>query len=193
MTEGLKIHDFPGTTTKRRVTLPSGSNGVEVVTTSGTQTLTNKTVTGAITSDTKRCSAQTDATSTTTLANVTGLTGFSLVAAGTYAFVIDLQTTCTTNGGIAVGFKYTTLTLTSIQVASTTVAAASLAHSRSTTTTDQTKFVNSNAAAWLNVRLTGTLVVSAAGTLDVQMAQQTSHADVSSVFVGSTATFTRLS
>lgn len=45
MTEGLKIHDFPGTTTKKRVTLPSGANGLELVTLSSTQTLTNKTLT----------------------------------------------------------------------------------------------------------------------------------------------------
>jgi len=171
----------------------TGLEGGTVVTTAGTQTLTNKTITGAIDSDIKRCSTATTAQSTTTLANITGLTGFSLVASGVYDFEIDLQTTMTTNGGLGVALKFTTATLTSIQCQSTAFSASGVAQgSQNTTTTDADLKFNSKAAAYLRVIVKGTLVVNAAGTVAVQMAQETSHADTTTVLVGSTARFTRI-
>lgn len=146
-------------------------------------------------SEVKQCTATISATSGgtgTTLTDVTGLTGFNMVASGVYAFDVDLQTVCTTNSGISIAFKYTTMTASAIQVAAYTGAAASMAEARSTTTTDQTKFVDNKTAAWLHVRLTGTLTVGTAGTLSVQFAQNTSHADTTSVFIGSVVKFTRI-
>jgi hypothetical protein len=61
-----------------------------------------------------------------------------------------------------------------------------------TTTTDQTKYVDNKTAAWLHVRLTGTLTVGTAGTVAVQAAQNTSHIDATSVYIGSKATFRRI-
>lgn len=181
-----------------------------VISTTGTQTLTNKTLTsptintatitggtiGAMTnSDTKVSSADVTWNSgagSTTLANVTGLSGVSLVAGATYEFEVVLQTNCTTNGGISVALKYTTATLTSIALSAKTVAAASIGLARSTTTTDATKFVDNKTAAWIEVTLKGSLVVNAAGTVAVQAAQNTSHADTTTVYAGSTARFTRV-
>lgn len=157
------------------------------------QTFSTKTLSACIDADVKRCTGDVTFTSNTTLANVTGLTGFSLLAAGVYEFEVELQTNCSTNGGISVAFKYTTLTLTSIQLVSETFAASSLATARNTTTTDATKFIDNKTAAWIHIRLKGTLVVNAAGTLAVQAAQNTSHADTTTVYAGSTARFTRLS
>lgn len=162
-----------------------------------TPTIATPTVSGLILSDLKRCTTTFSATSGdtgTTLTNVTGLTGFTLTASAVYRFIVDLQTVCTTNGGIAVAFKYTTATLTSIAATATTFAAASMGQAaQNTTTTDQTKWVNNKTAAWLRVVVTGTLVVNAGGTVGIQAAQETSHADTTSVYAGSWAEFIRLS
>ena len=196
------------TFTNKTLTAPVLSGSVTgTYTLAGTPTITSPAINGAtiggvstmsagnIDGDIKRCTSDvTWATGagSTTLANITGLTSIALVAGATYAFDVNLQTNCSTNGGISVAFKYTTATLTSIQLNATTIAAASLANARNTTTTDATKFVDNKTAAWLNVRLTGTMVVNAAGTLAVQAAQNTDHADTTTVYAGSTARFTRI-
>lgn len=198
----VKVFSQGGTApTLDQCEVPAG--GQVLVSTTATQTLTGKTltsptITGAtqsatISGDVKRCTADVTITSSTTLTNVTGLTGIALVASGVYLFEVDLQTNCSTNGGIGVAFKFTTATLTSIQCAATTVAAASLAHARGTTATDAALQVNSKTAAWLNVRLVGTMVVNAAGAVAIQAAQETSHGDATTVYAGSTARFTRIS
>jgi hypothetical protein len=141
----------------------------------------------------KQCSATVTKTTSTTLSDVTGLTGFTLVANGVYAFEVYLQTVCTTNSGIGVALKYTTATVSAIQVEATTFAASSMATARSTTTADATLYINNKTAAWLVCILRGTLTVGTAGTVAIQMAQESSHADATSVFIGSHARFTRIS
>lgn len=133
---------------------------------------------------------------TNTLANLTGFS-WSLTAGKTYQFEIELYTTQTTVGGLSVAFKYTTLTLTSIQVytyQSTATDNATAVSTQSTTTTDATKFVDNKTAAYTVTRIRGTLVVNAAGTLNVQAAQNTAAtgADVTDVLLGSWARFTRV-
>lgn len=199
------------TLTNKTLTAPVLSGSVTgTYTLAGTPTVTSPTITGAtmttstlstgtlggdlIHSEIKRCSTATAATSNTTLANITGLTGFTLTAAGVYEFEVDLMTTMSTNGGLGVALKYTTATLTSIQCQSTAIAAASIAAgAQNTTVTDADLKFNSKAAAYLRVIVKGTLVVNAGGTVAVQMAQETSHADTTTVLVGSSARFTRLS
>jgi hypothetical protein len=200
----IVTHKSPkGTAAKNTIAVPDAA-GATLVTLDATQTLSSKTltapvITGAtvsssINSDIKRCSTATTADQTTTLANITGLTGFALVASGVYEFDVNLHVTCSTNAGIGVAFKYTTATLTSIQCKPMAFAAASVLNvAQNTTATDANLKFNDKSAAWLNVILRGTLVVNAAGTLAVQMAQETSHTDVTTVLVGSTARFTRIS
>lgn len=170
--------------------------GVEVPTLSSTAVLTNKTLTtpvinGAVTGtadQVKFCTTQFDAvtgTTGTTLTNIVGLTGFTLDAAGTYQFEVEISGVSTVNCGIKLGFKYTTATLTSLESKAVGQAAASMALSRVTSTTDQATLFGSNAAAWLGVRITGQIVVNAAGTLALQAAQNAAHADTTSVYVGS--------
>jgi len=181
------------------------------VTTGATQTLTAKsltspvitgTVTGAATvaglieADTKVLAATATYSATTTLATLTGFS-WSLIAGATYVFEVNLPTTMTTVGGLSVAFKYTTATLTSIQLQTYAATASDLAtavSTQSTTTTDATKFFDSKAAAYTLVTLKGSLVVNAAGTLAVQACQNTSagSGDATLVLLGAYATFKRV-
>jgi len=147
---------------------------------------------GNIYADVKVLAADATATSSATLANLTGFS-WTLVAAGTYAFVVRGKVGMTTNGGLAVAFKYTTATLTSIVVNATQRTASAFALAQSTTTTDQTKFINQKATAYIDVELQGSLVVNVGGTLAVQFAQETSHADTTTVYKGFVGSFVRTS
>lgn len=174
----------------------SGSTEVQIIDDSSVQTLTNKTLTsptisGSIEGDTKVLAASQTFTSTTVLTTLTGLTG-TLVAGKTYQFEIELYTTQTTNGGLAAALKYTTATLTSIQLSSRQMSASAIAVASSTVTTDATKFVDNKTAAYLVTQLNGTLVVLAGGTVDVQVAQNTSNTDTTTIALGSYARFTRV-
>lgn len=184
----------------------SGTTEVQILDASSSQTLTSKTLTSpAITggtvsaatlsanieSDTKVLAASATFTSTTVLTSLTGLTA-TLVAGKTYQFEVDLRTTQTTNGGLGVAFKYTTATLTSIQLQSVQQSASAVAVANNTTVTDQTLFVNNKTAAYINTVLSGTLVCLAGGTLDVQVAQNTSNSDTTTILLGSFARFTRV-
>jgi hypothetical protein len=128
---------------------------------------------------------------------LTSLTGFSwpLVAGATYEFNVNLPTTMTTNGGLSVAFKYTTATIASIQ-AQTYAATASdnttAVSTQSTTTTDATKYFDSKTAAYTLVTLKGTLVVTAAGSVAIQVCQNTSNSDTTSVLLGGFASFKRV-
>jgi phage tail tube protein FII len=62
---------------------------------------------------------------------------------------------------------------------------------RGTTTTDQTAIFDTTALA-LVITVRGTLTVAASGKLKLQMAQNTSHADTASVYVGSYMKFNRI-
>jgi hypothetical protein len=181
------------------------------VTTGATQTLTSKSLTspvitgtatgaatlaGFIEADTKVLAATATYSATTTPATLTGFS-WSLIAGATYVFDINLPTTLTTVGGLTVSFKYTTLTLTSIQCqtyAATATDNSTAVSTQSTTTTDGTKFFDSKTAAYTLVTLKGSLVVNAAGTLAVQACQNTSagSGDASLVLLGAYATMKRV-
>jgi len=172
----------------------TGSQVMDTSPTITTPTLVNGDGTSVSVPHIKFCTTQFDATSGTTgttLTNITGLTGFNLAAGKKYAFEVYLSTVGTSNSGVKVAFKYTTLTLTSIEYRVLGTTATGVAFSRGTTTTDQTTLFGATTAT-LGVTITGTLVVNAAGTLAVQAAQNASHADTTSVFVGSWARFTRV-
>jgi hypothetical protein len=166
----------------------------------GAQTLTNKTfttptLTGALNSDTKFCTTQFDATSGSTgvtLTNVVGLTGFTVVAAGVYRFEININGVATANCGHKIGLKFTTTTLTSANYGAAAKLAASCAYTQGTTATDQMS-LHAATTATLGVFIRGRIIVNVGGTIAVQAAQNASHADTTSVYVGSWATFTRVS
>lgn len=157
--------------------------------------VTFPTLSGITNSDVKVLAADATANSGTTGATLTSLTGFSwtLVAGATYAFRVRGKVGFTTNGGLSMAFKYTTLTLTSIIATAAQRTASAFALAQSTTTTDQTKFIDQKAVLYIDVELIGSLVVNAGGTLAVQFAQNTSHSDTTTVFKGLVGEFVRTS
>lgn len=182
----------------------AGTNSASIVTIGGAQTLTAKTltsptvnggtlngvtITGTVNSNTKIVTAQVDAT-TTTLADVTGLTGITLVAGATYSFDGEFATTCGGTGGVKLAFNYTTATLTSIECTSIAMTASAVATAHSTTTTTQTSWIASNTANTY-VRLTGVMVVNAGGTMAVQFAENSANS-TSSILVNSRFSLSRI-
>jgi len=124
-------------------------------------------------------------------ANVVGLSA-TLVAGATYRFRAVLPSTVASGtGGIKYAFKYTTATLTSIEATAKGYTASAVAVQHTTTTTDQADLFT-QAAVVLLTEIEGTLVVNAAGTLNIQMAQNTSNASNTVALVGGTLEFTRI-
>lgn len=154
-----------------------------------TDVLSNKTLTDPIETNTHRCTVQLDKTSSAALSNITGLV--QTVVAGTYKFEIDLDTTSTANGGVKAAFKFTTAVASTLNALAIAVDAAAVAAARFTTATDQAS-ITAATVATVAVKIVGTVIVTTGGTLQLQFAQNASHADTSSVLVGSSMTFTRL-
>ena len=185
---------------------PSIGSGA-YVTTGATQTLTAKsltapTITGIVagvpdltlalgTSNVKFCSAQVDVSTSAALVNITGLTGFAVVASGVYRFDINISGTSGGSGGMKVAFKLTTTTLTDLEAMATGFTASAVACQHTTTATDQASLFAQTAAV-IGVRITGRITVNAAGTIAVQIAQNASDGTATSAYVGSSASFTRV-
>lgn len=197
----------------------SGTTEVQVVDASSTQILTNKTLTapvltapvvsgagsltgsmltGNIMGDIKVLAANqnfdTDVGGGSTLANVTGMS-WSVVAGATYKFKFHGTVTMSTNGGLKMAFKLTTATLTSIALRarqSTDTDNTGAISAAFTTTTDQATWFDQKTVAYTNVLVEGTLVVNAAGTIAVQAAQNTGHADDSLILLGAFAELIRV-
>lgn len=153
--------------------------------------LTSPTITSPIYTDRKVLAASAAFDNTATLVTLTGFS-WTVVAGATYQFQVELPTTMTTVGGLAVAFKLTTATLTSIRYnfyASTAVDNTKAVSGTGTTTADQTKMFDSKTDAYTIVRLTGAFVVNAGGTFAFQAAQNTAAAgaDASTVLIGATA------
>jgi hypothetical protein len=142
--------------------------------------------------DISRCSSQflADSGSTgTTLTNVTGLTS-DVLQPGIYDVEINLITTATTNSGVKAALKWGTasmITNTALSVVATS--ASAVASATFTTSTDASAFIAAT-AAYVNVRVKGTITVAIAGTITLQAAQNASHADDTTVEVGSTMKLT---
>lgn len=140
--------------------------------------------------DVVRCTASVTANATQTYANVTGLTGTLVV--GTYRFRVVLPSTVASGtGGIKYAFNYTTAVLSSIEATGIGYTASAAAVQHTTTTTTQTDIFTQAAVVIMTV-LEGTFVVSTAGTIDVQMAQNTSNASNSITLIGSSFELTRI-
>lgn len=142
--------------------------------------------------DVSRCTTQflVDSGSTgTTLTNVTGLLSDTLQP-GIYDVDINLITTATANSGFKAALKWGTasmITATALSVTGRT--ASGSASTTFTTSTDASAFIAAT-SAYVNVAVRGTITVAVAGTIQIQAAQNASHADDTTVEVGSTMKFT---
>lgn len=142
--------------------------------------------------DISRCTTEFVAvtgTTGTTLTNVVGLLS-DVLQPGTYDVDINLLTTATANSGFKAALKWGTasmITPTALSVQANS--AAAIANTNFTTSTDASPFVAAT-AAYVSVRVRGTIVIGLAGTLQLQAAQNAAHADETKVLVGSTMTFT---
>lgn len=123
------------------------------------------------------------------------LTGFSwtVAAAATYLFEVDLATTMTTVGGLAFSFLLTTATLASIRYNTVQTTASAYAAATGTTTTSATKIVDNKTAAYIATKVTGSFVTTLGGTFEWQFCQNTSAggADATSILIGSWARLVR--
>ena len=130
-------------------------------------------------------------TTGTTLANVTGMVTDTLVP-GTYRFYIHLAGVATANSGLKAGLKFGTASmLTSIASTARAFTASGVVVQNVTTATDAASLIASTTAI-INCIIEGTLVVATAGTLQLQAAQNASHADNTTINVGSYMTFTKV-
>ncbi len=166
-----------------------------LATLAGAETLTNKTITGAIDSDFKVLAAPATYTSTVTPATITGFAW--TVVAGTYVFDVNLPTTMTTNGGLALSFLLTTAVLTSIQYQTYTATASdntTAVSTNGTTATSGTAIFSSKTAAYTHVHATGSMVVGTGGTFTWQGCQETSAGggDATIILLGAYARLTRV-
>ena len=133
----------------------------------------------------------TSGTTGTTLTDVPGLITATLDP-GQYTFRAVLGVVSTINSGLKIAFKQGTASMVSaIEYDARAYGASSVAASRGTTTTDQTSIVAAT-AAYVHVLIEGTVTIAAAGTLQLQAAQNASHADTTSVYLGSFIEFEKV-
>lgn len=115
-----------------------------------------------------------------TLTNITGLTA-NVIAGKTYRFRAVLYVTSTTNGGVKIAVSGTA-TATSIMYETLMTAAGTTTQTRSTALDEaegKTDITNPL------VVIEGYILVDQAGTLTIQAAQNASHADETTIGVGS--------
>lgn len=135
-----------------------------------------------------RVSTQFDKTSSTALANVTGLTA-TLVAGKKYRFEAELYTTSNVAGGVQAAIAGT-CTATAIVYEGLTYNAGVITQTRGTALATAVGAVTAVTAAYIHI--VGLITVNAAGTLTVQFAQNASSGTASSVLVGSTFVTTEI-
>lgn len=147
------------------------------------RTLTNKFgLQAGLDKQIRRTSAAVTANATVAYANVTGLS--AAVIPGTYRFRAVLPSTVASGtGGIKYAFNYTGAALSAIQSTAKGYTASAVAVQTTTTTTTQTDLFT-QAAVVILTEIEGTFVVSTGGTVDVQVAQNTSNASNTVALVG---------
>lgn len=117
-----------------------------------------------------------------TYENVTGLS--ATVIPGTYRFRAVLPSTVASGtGGIKYAFNYTGTVLSAIHSTAKGYTASAVAVQATTTTTTQTDLFT-QAAVVILTEIEGTFVVTTGGTVDVQVAQNTSNASNTVALVG---------
>jgi len=177
----------------------SGTATVVAPAVAGSNTQTLPAVTGTIASttgtnlaiiDVKRTTAAVTKNASIAYSNVTGLS-FTVVP-GTYVFKLVLPSTVASGtAGIKYAFNYTTAVLSSLQSSAVGFTAAAAATQNVTSTTTQADLFT-QAAVVIRTIIEGTMVVTTGGTVDVQMAQNTSNASDTVALINGSAEFIRI-
>lgn len=162
-------------------------------------TISDATITGVNSVQAVRNTAAFDVDNGTTGSTLTPITGMSvsLVAGATYHFKVHVPlVVMTTNGGLKMAFKLTTATLTAMNARvrqSTDTDNTGGISTSFVTTTDEATWFDQKAVVYTNCEIEGTLIVGTAGTIAVEAAQNTAHADNTTIIVSAaTMVFTRL-
>lgn len=146
-------------------------------------------------SDISLCTTQLDmvtGTTGTTLTNVAGMITDSL-APGQYRFRIQARTVATANTGIKLALKWGTASMISAQTyTAEAITASGIVVTDGTTATDATLLLDSAAGVVILARIEGVFTVTVAGTLQLQAAQHTAHADTTSILINSKLEVTRI-
>lgn len=138
-----------------------------------------------------RCTTQIDAVTGTTGTTLTNITGMSVnvLAAGVYVIDAHFTGTSTANSGLKLAISgnatATSISVTGKQFNGTTMNASSIV-------TGLDSAVAAATTVFTDATMRGTIVVNAAGTITAQFAQNAAHADVTSIFVNSSMTLTRI-
>jgi len=128
-----------------------------------------------------RCTAQTDFTTNTTLAAITGMS-INLVAGRTYSIRAHVYCLSTANGGVKFGIAGGTATATAIRGNCQAYNAGTLVSGAAFTSL--TTLVSAT-AIYTDLVFDFTITVNAGGTLIFQGAQNASHGETTSYYVGS--------
>jgi len=151
---------------------------------------TRKAVNSAI-GDISLCTTAFTLSASTTLTNVEGMVT-DVLQPGTYSFEINLITTAGASGGVKAALKQSTASmLTSISASVQGLSASGIANTTFTTTTDAASIIAAT-TAYVAVNVKGVVVVAAAGTLQLQVAQNASDATATTVALRSSMTFQRI-
>lgn len=146
-------------------------------------------------SDVSLCTTQLDmvtGTTGTTLTNVPGVVTDSLPA-GTYRWRLQARTVATVNTGIKLALKWGTASMISAQTyTAKAITASSLVVTDGSTATDATLLLDSAAGVVILAEIEGVFTSTLAGTLQLQAAQHTAHADTTSVLINSKLEVTRI-
>jgi len=173
--------------------LPTQTNGQPAATTivTTTQDIANlSNDSDAINTTIKRTSASVTKNASAAYANVTGLS-FTVVP-GTYQFECELPSTVASGtGGIKYAFNYTGTVVSVLEATGIGNTASAVAVQHTTTVDTQTDLFT-QAAVVIYTRIVGTMVVTTGGTVDVQMAQNTSNGSNTVALIGGSARFTRI-
>lgn len=164
----------------------SGGNEVASINSDGEATFTDVSVDGFVKQEVARNESNFTANSNTTLANVTGLS-FGIGASEVYRVECDLQCSANASGGLKVAFSVPSgAAVTGVVMFN---AAAATVNTRSSDLTT----ASGSTSAVVYVRVVATVVNSStAGTVQLQAAQNGSHASDSIIYAQSTLVATRL-
>ncbi len=177
----------------------SGSTILKASATAGSTTQTLPAVTGTTAStsganlfisDVTKCTSALTKNASAAFSNITGLS--QTVVPGTYKFRCVLPSTVASGtGGIQYAFNYTTTVLTSIEATGLGFTSAAVAVQHTTTATTQAVLFT-QAAVVIMTMIEGSMVVATGGTIDLQMAQNTSDVSNTITLLGATMEFTRI-